>query len=113
MSDGSAQVGEKAASAVGIELPERADGTTTDVMLWTTRIAWGTGDHDPPQRRTSMTLDLTTLSTTFRARPVDGDVNLAGGRTYGWRDHRAGGAAFNTLISPHHQTLGGSAEPGR
>ena len=25
-----------------------------------------------------MTLDLTTLSTTFRARPVDGFVNLAG-----------------------------------
>jgi hypothetical protein len=36
-----AQVGRKLAATVGIELPDRAAGTTNDVVHWSTGIVWG------------------------------------------------------------------------
>lgn len=38
-----AQVGRKAASAVGVDLPDEAAGTTTDLVHWMTGAGWGVG----------------------------------------------------------------------
>lgn len=38
-----AQLAEKAASAVGVDLPDSSAGTTTDVVHWTTGTGWAVG----------------------------------------------------------------------